>query len=132
MGDQIYADDVGASLLLLLTDASDVLLGWQETMPAPAGKANTLPPHTRRKLLDGIGFTSEDLDAHLMALGEYLAMYLFVWSDVLWTAASLPTYDDVVAKLPAGTKPPKRETFDLHLANLKSFADGLPEVRKVL
>ncbi|WP_028064029.1 hypothetical protein [Solirubrobacter soli] len=132
MGDQIYADDVGASLLLLLTDASDVLLGWQETMPAPAGKANQLPPHTRRKLLDSCGFTSEDLDAHLMALGEYLAMYLFVWSDVLWGAAGVPTYEDVVAKLPAGTKPPDRKSIDGHIGNLKSFATGLDEVRRVL
>ncbi len=32
-GDQIYADDVAASLLLLLTDAATVLLGWDEVLP---------------------------------------------------------------------------------------------------
>ena len=131
MGDQIYADDVGASLLVALTDASDVLLGWQETMPAPAGKANTLPPYTRRKLLDDTGFTSEDLDAHLMSLGEYLAMYLFAWSDVLWSDTNLPLLNDVTAKLPPGVTP-KRKTIEDHIENLKSFARGLKDVRRAL
>jgi hypothetical protein len=32
-GDQIYADDVAGHLLMALTAASDLLLGWQETLP---------------------------------------------------------------------------------------------------
>ena len=36
MGDQIYADDVAPSILLMLSDASDVLLKWQEVLPVPA------------------------------------------------------------------------------------------------
>ena len=32
-GDQIYADDVGLSLLVMLSDASEVLLGWKELLP---------------------------------------------------------------------------------------------------
>jgi hypothetical protein len=103
-GDQIYADDVSAALLLQLMDASTTLLsvdpaarGWkgEETLPAglPVGgpnyrthKPSELPPLTRRILLDtdAAGFTSADLCCQLMSLGEYLCMYLFTWSDVLW------------------------------------------------
>jgi hypothetical protein len=84
-GDQIYADDVAPTLLIMLTDAATVLLGWDEILPTelPAF-ASMLPPFSRRAFLTRAGFTSEDLDSHLMSLGEYLCMYLFVWSDVLW------------------------------------------------
>jgi hypothetical protein len=116
-GDQIYADDVAAALLMQLMDGSNTLLGadtaanfgWrtEETLPAglPVGGANyhthkpsDFPALCRTELLgdDGAGFTSADLRSHLMSLGEYLCMYLFTWSDVLWPAA-LPTKDEVVA-----------------------------------
>lgn len=117
-GDQIYADDVAAVLLMQLMDASNTLLGtdntrkdgWkgEETLPAgmPVGgpdhhihKPSDFPPLTRTRLLgrSGAGFTSADLRSHLMSLGEYLCMYLFCWSDVLWPPMLLlPTIDDVV------------------------------------
>jgi hypothetical protein len=40
----------------------------------------------RRDPLEAAGFTSEDLDGQLLSLGEYLCMYIMVWSDVLWPA----------------------------------------------
>ncbi|MEP6733142.1 MAG: hypothetical protein ABJE10_21040 [bacterium] len=84
-GDQIYADDVAPTLLVMLTDAATVLLGRDELLPTPLPLlASMLPPFSRRQVLSVAGFTSEDLDSHLMSLGEYLCMYLFVWSDVLW------------------------------------------------
>lgn len=97
-GDQIYADDVAASLLVMLTDAATVLLGFDEIMQ-PGVTASMLPPFSRRKILDSAGFSSEDLDSHLMSLGEYLCMYLFVWSDVLWPTndADIPSVDTVLA-----------------------------------
>jgi hypothetical protein len=88
-GDQIYADDVADALLPLLTDAGDMLLGWTEILPYPGQQttaATALPPPCRRTLvLDKYaGLTSTDMQSHLMSLGEYLCMYLFVWSEVLW------------------------------------------------
>jgi hypothetical protein len=89
-GDQIYADDVAASLLLMLTDAATCLMGFDEVLPkVPPATASSLPPYSRRPILDAAGFSSEDLDSHLMSLGEYLCMYLFVWSDVLWPPSNL-------------------------------------------
>jgi hypothetical protein len=100
-GDQIYADDVAPIMLLMLTDGADVLLGWKEILPVAGdhGGPKTgeqLVPYLRRGILDAAGFTSEDLDGHLMSLGEYLCMYLFVWSEVLWPDA-VPTFEDLAA-----------------------------------
>jgi hypothetical protein len=98
-GDQIYADDVGVSLLVMLTDAAHTLLGWDETLPFPEkhggrAPASRQPPFVRRKVLKEVGVTSVDFDAHLLSLGEYLCMYLFVWSDVLWDP--IPQFDELV------------------------------------
>jgi hypothetical protein len=99
-GDQIYADDVAASLLMMLSDASHTLLGWKEQVPTDdqggSASVDRLLPFLRRKPLEDAGFTSEDLDGHLMSLGEYLCMYLMVWSDVLWPP-DLPTFADATA-----------------------------------
>lgn len=98
-GDQIYADDVAASLLMVLSDAAHVLLGWKEQIPYDdaGGKADVdkLLPFLRRDPLEAAGFTSEDLDGQLLSLGEYLCMYIMVWSDVLWPA-DMPTFSDLM------------------------------------
>src|SRR5262245_26608808 len=97
-GDQIYADDVAASLVMVLSDAAHVLLGWKEQVPFDdkGGKATVerLLPFLRRDPLEAAGFTSDDLDGQLLSLGEYLCMYLMVWSDVLWPT-DMPTFSDV-------------------------------------
>jgi hypothetical protein len=100
-GDQIYADDVADVLLLLLTDAGEELLGWTETLPFPKQvdgpyTARQLPSYKRYPILYAMGFTSDDLKSHLLSLGEYLAMYLFVWSNTLWPSSTdFPDYSDV-------------------------------------
>ena len=97
-GDQIYADDVAASLLMVLSDAAHVLLGWKEQIPyddqGSKADVDKLLPFLRRDPLEAAGFTSEDLDGQLLSLGEYLCMYIMVWSDVLWPA-DMPAFNDV-------------------------------------
>ena len=70
-GDQIYADDVAASLLMVLSDAAHVLLGWKEQVPFDnkGGKASVdkLLPFLRREPLEAAGFASEDLDGQLLS-----------------------------------------------------------------
>ena len=39
-------------------------------------------------------FESKKADNHLLSLGEFYAMYLFVWSNTVWPAA-LPTFEGV-------------------------------------
>jgi hypothetical protein len=69
-GDQIYADDVAELLLLLLTDAGETLMGWNETISGVNQTARSLPPYYRTKPLQGAGFTSVDTRCHLMSLSE--------------------------------------------------------------
>lgn len=113
-GDQIYADDVSDSLLLMLMDAADVLLGWSELgirrkldgsfdrdgytvtptrLDGPAIPVNdVMPGHRPRVTRRHCGFTAhigqESRPAadksHLLCFGEYAAMYLFAWSPALW------------------------------------------------
>lgn len=98
-GDQIYADDVSASLLMVLSDAAHVLLGWKELIPfdKAGSKADVdkLLPFLRRDPLEAARFTSPDLDSQLLSLGEYLCMYIMVWSDVLWPA-DMPKFSDLM------------------------------------
>lgn len=105
-GDQIYADDVGYAMSMMLMDAAEALLGWTEEIVC-----NLPHPNTRRKVTElypglrehivqmEVGFTSEDVRKQLIGLGEYLAMYLFVWSDVLWPLApnTPPTFEEIDA-----------------------------------
>jgi hypothetical protein len=99
-GDQIYADDVTATLLVMLTDAGVALIGSEEV---PIDSSSSLapesaPPMTRSSRIKKAGFTSDDTKNHLMGLGEYLAMYLFAWSDAVWPAPTdVPTVDNVTA-----------------------------------
>jgi PhoD-like phosphatase len=155
-GDQVYADDVAAIMLHMLIDASTALLGWTETMPISVDFGGTFktaaqfPSFLRRPVLAAQGFTSDDLDSHLMSLGEYLTMYLFVWSGVLWPPGNLPELSDVKADirdkrqaLVSQNPPPLQTTayllpFDLndkiekHRDNVKGFRTTLPAIRRVL
>jgi hypothetical protein len=159
-GDQIYADDVAAVLLLQLMDASDTLLGtdppidptqpqgWmaEETLPVRWRDLHTLrpsdfPPLTRTLLLRSVGFTSADLRSHLMAFGEYLCMYLFCWSDVLWPIV-LPSPGEIEDKARASrdfsdhvNKGEFKEDLHKVLGDLKHvevFQKTLPAVRRAL
>lgn len=136
-GDQIYSDEVADVLLWLLTDAAGTLMGL-ETLPHDDG-GESLPselwPTTRSDFIKSAGLTTPDTRSHLMSLGEYLAMYLFVWSDVLWPP-ELPTYADLEELIVA---PPARKALAKLIKsvtgnrnNVQRFRLSLPKVRKVL
>lgn len=160
-GDQIYADDVSDALLLMLTDAGDTLMGWFETLPFPSSTFNTasgLPPYKRYEPLHNAGFTSDDLRSHLLSLGEYFAMYLFVWSEVLWpdpktfdTYAEIfaVSFPDLVGKpryKPAGNRGQLEDTYpaaartmvenaqqiNAATVNLANFSTTVSKVRRAL
>ena len=143
-GDQIYADDVADALLFMLMDASDALLGWQEQLPFPAsfgGPSDHLPPAPLRYYLLKPILTSVDLRSHLMSLGEYLCMYLFVWSDVLWPAEQdLPSFNDLSAAFtpsidrwfPKGKFKLKQKEVETHTSRLAEFRRTLQKVRRAL
>jgi hypothetical protein len=123
-GDQIYADDVSDALLLMLTDAGDTLLGWDETLPGDNLLAAQLPPYWREEPLRNAGFPSVDLRSHLMSLGEYLSMYLFVWSEVLWPPPSsgLPTFDEIMDKVNFGGFPDSDPQYRAYVEGVRKKA----------
>src|SRR5262249_26287819 len=131
MGDQIYADDVAESLLTMLVDADQTLLGWEENLP---GNYKTVqrPPYTRWKLLDDTDFTSEDLRNHLMSLGEFLSMYLFVWSDALWPKRGdpLPAYEEIKANVLAAQSSFDEDEFATIARHLDKAQAQIDEERR--
>lgn len=173
-GDQIYADDVAAVLLHELTAVGSVLLGWEEKLPginrtvSPVGKyASPLVPNPeygkidvgllptqRASLVNGAAkFTTKHGTSHLLTLGEYYAMYLFVWSQELWpptlpgTAEVLGHDPDVSAQATAFRlahspmtasdyrgflKEANKDLQSDQKHNLQTFRLSLPRVRRVL
>ena len=141
-GDQIYADDVALTLLVMLSDASDQLLGWTESLPLhPNVTCPPLPPpYIRDWQIRKSNFTTVDRRAHLMSLGEYLCMYLFTWSDALWDAADLPEINDLKAALESSdqgkqgkwAKRANAKSVDVENGYLKNFRKTLPNVRRAL
>ncbi|CAN5715135.1 hypothetical protein BH11MYX3_BH11MYX3_14260 [soil metagenome] len=131
-GDQIYADDVGFAMSAMLTDASEALMGWTEEIVCNVPSSNNrrkmteMNPGLRGHITQNdAGFTSVDFLGQLIGLGEYLAMYLFVWSDVLWPAAgeTLPTVDELVAFFSPRESSVDSEVLHSEIFRMGSHAD---------
>ena len=113
-GDQIYADDVADALLHAVTEAGASLLGWEETLPVVATKPSAILPGARQATAASAKLTSTEAKSHLLGLGEFYAMYLFAWADVVWPAT-----------LEAVGPQEERD-------RLVRFRAGLPAVRRAL
>ena len=89
-GDQIYADDLGTSLLPMLTRLGEELLGGRENFPVDDGHSFELtpdhfPPQRRGKIVRELArLSTTDSKNHLLGLGEFAAMYLAAWSSRIW------------------------------------------------
>lgn len=91
-GDQIYADEVAASLLPQLDALAEELLGdtYEETVAIPGAgdvpvKQGPLPAGRRQKLVAATGRLTTDAGAsHLISFGEFASMYLLSWSPACW------------------------------------------------
>ncbi|KAA9338974.1 metallophosphoesterase family protein [Adhaeribacter soli] len=130
-GDQIYADDVSSMLLFLLIDAYDALLGNQEIPPKDIAEVspdllNYPNPGERAELVKKGGLSAEGIGgSHLMALGEFYAMYLFVWSDVLWPGDDDFPSNSLVSSI-------KASDYKKEVETLIQFKNTLVNVRKAL
>ena len=131
-GDQIYADDVADPLLWVASQLGDRLLGWEETLPMGdrTPTPTELKPGQRSQIAkDWGGFTAmlhnkPKAKSHLFSFGEYIALYLLVWSSVL-----LPS-------LPEGKTLYKNSKQALHWDQeahaIQGFARDLWQVRRSL
>jgi hypothetical protein len=114
-GDQIYADDVPLPLLPQLIERGRELLGNNEFLPTrwpgPSAKywpadAHYFPPGVREAIITSEGrFSTVDFHSHLISFGEFAAMYLFYWSNVLWDKAAFKTFDEILDTLFASSGP---------------------------
>jgi hypothetical protein len=153
-GDQIYADDVSDILLYKINKAETQLLGWQETLPkvysasqlrhgnrkdiiAKTGNKNIWKGFGARKITPD-DLTTTDADSHLIFFSEFLLMYLFTFSDVLWSDG-MPSCLEMYPEC----RQPKNNTearayvgklvpYQNQLLRLNSFVKSLPYVRKAL
>lgn len=97
-GDQIYADDLGGTLLPQVNALGRELLGFAETLPVTnneiAADLANFPVMRRRRTVRELGsFTTSDGLHHLLSYGEFLAIHLLSWSPRLWRPLATP--DDV-------------------------------------
>ena len=157
-GDQIYADDVSDILLYKLKQAEKDLLGWQETLPKPYSNSQLLPGN-RKDIIAKTGnknfrwgfaarkitpddLTTTDADSHLILLSEFLLMYLFSFSEALWSRR-MPTWQELYPdfKAPknkdedaayASKYKSRLKAFETHPLRLGRFLKSLPYVRKAV
>ena len=134
-GDQIYADEVATPLLPAITRVGIELIGSHlgadeetvahEELPV-GGKTYPVDQHNfptgRRQALvrTAANFSTVGGHSHLLSLGEYCAMYLFAWSNVLWPD-TLPSIERAMDGAPPVNPPPPGLTDP----------DDLDEVRKL-
>jgi len=149
-GDQIYADDVAGPLLRAihrLIEKTGIFgeslsgLGTRQfqhsrELAAHPGcyyrRAQLLPRTPRNRTLREVlfagvrkpVFTSDNANNHLITLGEYLAMYLLVWSPVPWQLIDLDE--------PEGLTATELDEYRHERQVLSEFAGMLPAVRRLL
>jgi hypothetical protein len=138
-GDQIYADDVAAPLLFALIDAGNFLFtGNEEEVLAGVGfPARKVGPGERHNVVHlQAMLTTTTPQNQLMAFNEYVAMYLFAWSDVVWPA-DLPDAHEIWSVYPlvqhdSDDKEKLEVQYTAQIQQLNTFRSTLPQVRRAL
>lgn len=146
-GDQIYADDVAGPMLHSIHQVIRMLGIPDEELPGSTiHNASELYSHANsyyardqllpddkpagdvlRRLFQGVRkpiFTSDSAHNHLITFGEVFAMYLLVWSPVLWRHLELDRSDAVNDK--------HHSLYTQELTEIKQFRDGLDQVQRLL
>lgn len=119
-GDQIYADDIASVLLPELTTAGNELLGIDEKLKlngsSEVANADNFPATWRQQLVTQLAkFTSHEAANHALSFGEYCALYLFFWSNILWPD-NLKDKDDVFTE--TGSSVDEVNNLPAHLKSL--------------
>jgi hypothetical protein len=148
-GDQIYADDVAGPMLQAMHQLSDMLGIYKEQLPGLANLAiatsndlyqhpknyyqrhTLLPKDSKKSVIEALFggaekpvFTSVNAHNHLISLGEYILMYLLVWSPTPWQLVHLST--------PAGLSPEDRQRYNTEKLAIEEFVTLLPAAARTL
>ena len=120
----------------------DLLLSPEE--PIPPREVGGAPP-TADKLAPGYRelavkppLTSDEAECHLIRLGEFYAMYLFAWSDVLWAEFDLlpvpemPLLGGVITMAQAQEKINAAKSYNQQVVSLRHFHNSLGKLRRAL
>jgi hypothetical protein len=97
-GDQIYADDVHEEVLGLITEVRSLLFSWTDQLTDPAAVPDLSRGRAAYAIALGFSWVKRDRLNHsyvsedartyhnnrLLFFQEYCAMYMLVWSPVLW------------------------------------------------
>ncbi len=83
-GDTIYADSPSISMLGLVGEVGDALLGYREPLPGLSWSASEIPLEQRVKLSNENAQILAGMPRQLFGLGEFLAMHLLVLSSTPW------------------------------------------------
>jgi hypothetical protein len=85
IGDQIYADDVADPLIAFIKRLSSKLLGWEERIRGFDRKLGELSTAERKDIVSNYAkFSTEVGDNHLLGFGEFAAMYIIAWNQLVW------------------------------------------------
>ncbi len=145
-GDQVYVDDVAGPMLKAIHDVVELLGLIDEEIPgATVSNARELYQHpdgfyNRTQLLPDSEeneevekrfflakrkpiFTSVNAQNHLITAAEVIAMYLLVWSPVLWRQLKL---------IPPQFDPKHHAQYQEESEVLQEFCDSLPQVSRAL
>lgn len=166
-GDQVYADDVASVLLPELIAAGNALLGVPEELLIGTGSqpvkktatAENFPATWRQELCSQVAkISSLEAANHVLSFGEFCALYLFFWSNLLWpenlkekdevftepddSAAYVPHLPEHLRGLyPTNENERKKKVesrehvkdgFDDEVEGVKEFRKTLPNVRRAL
>ena len=148
LGDQIYADDVAEPITPLIQNLGETLIGNKEPLHylteelAPTNGKNIYHVNARSEIMKKLcGFTSRKAANHLIALGEYSAMYLLSWSPSLWQAAgqseAIPKFDELLSNNNYYVESDKameenRKEYEEQSKALIQFAASTPHIRRVM
>ncbi len=145
-GDQVYSDDVAGPMLMAIQQVIAELGLFGEALEgAVVSHSDELPGHElnfyrRDDLLPKIDmntalsklffgakkkpiFTSVNAKNHLITFAEIFAMYLLVWSPVMWRRVNIRSNQ---------INPEYRSQFEQEQTIITGFVDTLPQIRQAM
>jgi len=149
IGDQIYADDVAMPVLERILRRAEELMGHNEQLvSSQPGSNKTITPATeflirgRQEICDtcnDIGFSSSHAHNHLFTFGEYAAMYLDIFAEVV--NDDYANWDDIKNKVEYNEESDGFEDdtllmigmkYKCELKEVRTFNKSLPAVRRLM